>query len=96
MLSAVAPFRPREIMRYSANKTLLILAVIMGGSTSVAFLWASLPTESMSATLALLANALGFWFVISAMTFVMFWMFYKLIISVGRNIHDRFYRAPTL
>ena len=83
-------------MRYSANKTLLMLAVIMGGSTSIAFVWTGFPTETASETLGLLANGLGFWFVTSALTFVMFWIFYKLIVGVGRYIHDRFYRTPTL
>ena len=83
-------------MRYSANKTLLILAVVMGGTSSILFVWASLPTERISETLALLVNALGVWLVISALTFAMFWFFYKLISGVGRYIYDRFYRTPTL
>jgi hypothetical protein len=60
------------------------------------FIWASLPTESISETLSLLAGAIGFWLMTSAITFVMFWISYKLIVGVGRYIHDRFYRTPTL
>ena len=83
-------------MRYSANKNLLLLAVVLGGSASMAFFWAGFPTETTSDTLLLLARAIGFWLVFSAMTFVMFWIFYRLIVGIGRYIHDRFYRTPTL
>ena len=83
-------------MRYSANKSLLMIAVIVGGSTAVVFFWESLPTKSASETFALLANAFGFWVVSSALTFVMIWVFFKLIVGVGRYIYDRFYRTPTL
>ena len=83
-------------MKYSANKNLLILAVIMGGTSSIVFVWAGLPTETLAETLRLLANAVGAWLMISALTFVMFWIFYKLIFGIGRYIYDRFYRTPTL
>ncbi len=83
-------------MKYSANKTLLILAVTMGGSSSTVFIWAGLPKETLTEILLLLANAMGAWLMISVLTFVMFWIFYKLIVGVGRDIYDRFYRTPTL
>ena len=81
---------------YSANKLLALFAVVMGGSMSITFIWAGLPKESVAETLGLVAEALGFGVVISVMTFAMFWIFYKLIVGVGRYIHDRFYRTPTL
>ena len=83
-------------MRYTANKSLLLFAAIVGESTAIEFIWAGLPTEKISETLVLLANALGFWLVTSAVTYVMFWIFYKLIVGIGRYIYDRFYRTPTL
>ena len=83
-------------MKYSANKNLVILAVIMGGVSSIVFVWDSLPTKTIAETLNLLANALGAWLMVSALTFVMFWIFYKLIVGIGRYIYDRFYRTPTL
>lgn len=85
-----------ETMKYSANKSLFLFAIIMGGTMSLVFIWAGLPEESISGFLALLANALGFGLVTSTMTFIMFWIFYKLIVGIGRYIHDRFYRTPTL
>ena len=83
-------------MKYSANKSLLLLAIVMGGAMSIVGVWAGLPTETMPELLKLLANALGFGVVVSGMTFAMLWVFYKLIVGVGRYIHDRFYRTPTL
>ena len=82
--------------RYSANKILILLAVVMGGAMSVTFIWAGLPKESATEILKLLAEAVGAWIVISSMTFAMLWFFYKLIVGIGRYIHDRFYRTPTL
>ncbi len=83
-------------MRYGAYKSLVILAVILGGSASAVFVWSRLPAETLSGTLALLANALGVWLATSALTFIMLWIFYKLIVGIGRYIYDRFYRTPTL
>ena len=83
-------------MRYTANKSLLLFAAIVGESTAIEFIWAGLPTEKISETLVLLANALGYWLVTSAVTYVMSWIFYKLIVGTGRYIYDRFYRTPTL
>lgn len=68
----------------------------MGATNAIVFMWASLPAENTSEVLKLFANALGFFVVISAVTFVMFWIFYKLIVGVGGYIYDRFYRTPTL
>ena len=83
-------------MKYGVNKSLLLLAIVMGGAMAVVIFWAGLPTHTTSGVLKLLANALGFGVVVSGITFVMFWIFYKLIVGVGRYIHDRFYRTPTL
>lgn len=83
-------------MKYSATKALLLVAIIMGGAMSIVAFWASLPTKTPAELFVLLANALGFGIVISLTTFVMFWIFYKLIVGIGRYIHDRFYRTPTL
>lgn len=82
--------------RYSANSILILLAVVMGGAMAVTFIWAGLPRESVIEILKLLAEAVGAWIVISLMTFAMFWLFYKLVVGIGRYIHDRFYRTPTL
>ena len=83
-------------MKYGANKTLLLLAVVMGGAMAIVFFWAGLPTETISGLIEFLASALGFGIVLSGMTFAIFWVFYKLIVAVGKYIHDRFYRTPTL
>lgn len=82
--------------QYSANKILVLLAVVMGGAISITFIWADLPKETVVEVLKLVAEAVGVWAVISLMTFAMFWIFYKLISGIGRYIHDRFYRTPTL
>lgn len=47
------PFANREItkanlMKYGANKSLLLFAIVMGGTMSIVFLWAGLPTETAS------------------------------------------------
>ena len=63
---------------------------------SIVAFWSGLPTEAASELLLLLANALGFGIVVSLTTFVMFWALYKLIVGIGRYIHDRIYRTPTL
>ena len=83
-------------MKYGANKSLLLLAIVMGGAMSIVIFWTGLPTDTASELLKLLANALGSGVVVSVVTFVMFWIFYKLIFGIGRYIHDRFYRTPTL
>ena len=83
-------------MKYSANKSLLLFAIVMGGAMAIVFFWAGLPTETTSEILMLFAKALGFGFVVFGTTFAMFWVFYKLIVGIGRYIHDRFYRTPTL
>jgi hypothetical protein len=36
------------------------------------------------------------WLMVSALTFAMFWIFFKLIFGIGRYIYDRFCRTPTL
>jgi len=53
-------------MKYSANKNLLILAVTMGGISSIVFVWADHSTETLAETLKLPANAVGAWLMISA------------------------------
>ena len=63
---------------------------------AIVFFWAGLPAETTSELLKLIASALGFGVVLAGMTFAMFWVFYKLIVGVGRYVHDRFYRTPTL
>ena len=83
-------------MKNGANRSLLISAIVMGGAMAVVFFWAGLPTETPTELLGLLASTLGFGIVLSGMAFAMFWVFYKLIVRVGRYIHDRFYRSPTL
>lgn len=82
--------------RHSANKILVLLAVVMGGAMSITFFWAGLPKESATEILKLLAESLGAWVIISLVTFAMFWFFYKLIMGIGRYVYDRFYRTPTL
>ena len=83
-------------MKYSANKTLLLLAIVMGGAMAIVGVWAGLPTETMPELLKLLMTALRFGVAVFGMTFAIFWVFHKLIVGVGRYIHDRFYRTPTL
>jgi drug/metabolite transporter (DMT)-like permease len=83
-------------VKYGANKFLLLLAIVMGGAMSIVFLWAGPPTETTSELLERVGNALGFGVVVAVMTFIMFWVFYKLVVGISRYIHDRFYRTPTL
>jgi len=83
-------------MNYSTNKTLFMFAVIIGGSSAVVFFWAGYPKETMTENLVLFANALGFWFVTSAIVFVMYWVFVRLIGAFLKYIWERFYRTPTL
>ena len=82
--------------QYSANKFLVLFAAVFGGAMSVTFIWANLPKGSALEILGFLTKAMGVWIVVSVMTFAMFWFFYKLIVVIGRYIHDRFYRTPTL
>lgn len=82
---------------YSANKILTLIAIVMGGAMSIVFFWAGLPKkETATEVSGLLVETVGVWFVISVSTFAVFWTFYKLIVGVGRYVHDRFYRTPTL
>lgn len=83
-------------MKYGANKSLLLLAMVTGGAMVIVFFWAGLPTETTTEVLRLLASALGFGIVVFGITFAMFCVFYNLIVVVRRYIHDRFYRTPTL
>lgn len=83
-------------MKHIANTNLLILAVMMGGTSSIVHVWAGLPTESLAETLQLLANGVSVWLTVFAITFVMFWIINKMIFATGRYIYDRFYRTPTL
>lgn len=83
-------------MKSSAIINLLILAVIIGGISSIVFVWVGLPTETLAETLNLLAHAVSVWLEISALTFVLFWIIYKLIFGIGRYIYDRFHRTTTL
>jgi hypothetical protein len=96
-MTPVDPEQPvANRMKYSANKLLLLLAIVMGGVMSIVGVWAGLPAETVLELLKLLVNALGIGVVVSGMTFAMSWVFYKLIGAVGTYIHDRFYRTPTL
>jgi hypothetical protein len=59
-------------------------------------LWERFPGSTLVESLKILIEAGGMWLAVSALAFLMFWLFFNLLFALGRWIWERFYRTPTL
>jgi hypothetical protein len=77
-------------------KLILLVCFIASSQAAVLRLWERFPGENLLKSIGILFGALGIWLLTTAITFLIFWTFFTVIVAISRWIWDRFYRTPTL
>ena len=79
-----------------SKKVTLLVCFITSSQIAALILWKYLPADTLLKSVGIVFGALAMWLMTTAITFAMFWSFFRLVVAAGQYVWDRFYRTPTL
>jgi len=77
------------------TRLLLLICFVLSSQVAAITLWEDLPGESFVDSIRIVFIAIGQWLLMTALTFVIFGIFLKLLFALGQWIHESFYRFPS-
>ena len=73
----------------------LLICFVLSSQVAAITLWEDLPGETFVDSIGIVFIAIGQWFLMTALTFVIFGIFIKLLFAFGRWVYEGFYRFPS-
>lgn len=77
------------------TRLFLLVCFVLTSQVAAITLWEDLPGKSFVDSIGIVLIAIGQWLLMTALTFVIFGIFLKLLLALGQWIYESFYRFPS-
>ena len=85
----------KSLLLSKRAKIFLLICFVLSSQVAAIKLWEDLPGESFVDSIGTVSGAIGLWLLMTAVTFVLFGIFLKLLSALGQWIWESFYRFPS-